>query len=45
MFAFGLDGPGMRQVKNMNGLVMHISGGRLYGVTTTGQQEYGVEEA
>jgi hypothetical protein len=44
MFAFGLDGPGMIQVKNINGLLMHISGGRLYGVTTTGQQEYGDDD-
>jgi len=38
---FGLLGPGMTQFRNIYGLVIHISGGRLYGVINTGQQEYG----
>ena len=38
---FGLLGPGMTQFKNMYGLLIHLSGGRLYGVTKIRQQEYG----
>jgi len=45
MDAFGLYGPGIRHVKNMKGFVIHISGGRLYGVTITCQQEYGEDDA
>jgi len=32
-------GPRMRKLKNIYGLDMHISEGRLYVVTITGQQE------
>ena len=35
----------MRHAKNKYGLVMHISGGRLYGVTIIGQHEYGEADA
>jgi hypothetical protein len=35
----GFDGPGIIQLKNKYGFVMHISGGRLYGVRIIGQQE------
>ena len=34
----------MTQLSYIYGLVIHISGGRLYGVTNTGQQEYGAIE-
>ena len=34
----------MTQLRNIYGQVIHISGGRLYGVTNTGQQEYGAAE-
>ena len=43
--AFGFDGRGIKQVKNIYGLDIHNSNGRLYGVTMTGQQEYGDDDA
>ena len=38
---FGLLGPVMTQFRNIYGLVIHISGGSLYGVRNTCKQEYG----
>jgi len=43
--AFEFDGPGIKQVKNIYDLDIHNLGGRLYGVTMTGQQEYGDDDA
>jgi len=45
MNAFRLYGHGIRHFKNMKGFVIHILGGRLYGVTITSQQEYGEDDA
>jgi len=45
MDAIRLDGPGIRHIKTIKGFVVHISGGRLYGVIITGQQEYGKDDA
>jgi len=45
MHAFELDGPSITHIKNMKGFVIHISGGRLYGVTITLQQEYSEDDA
>ena len=41
MDALGLDGPDIRHIKNIKSFVIHISGEGLYGLTITGQQEYG----
>ena len=35
----------MRQVRSIYGLVIHISGGRLYGIMNISQQDYGEIEA
>ena len=43
MFFPGFFGPGIIIDKNINGLVMHFQGGKLYTVTITGQQEYEFE--
>jgi hypothetical protein len=34
----------MIKVRNIYGVIMHNSGGKLYGVTITGQQEYGAAD-
>src|SRR3954468_18043322 len=39
IFIPGLLSPGIKAVRNMTSLLMHIFGGRLYGVKMTGQQE------
>ena len=39
ILCLGSDGPGIKTVKNINYLFLHMSGGRLYGVKLIDQQE------